>query len=216
MKKALLVTALILLISMPVFAQEYWDLKTSFQGLAVKPGDSNGMAFGGGLLVTFGVPDGRYEFGFEANKWWRSYDQFDAEVDSLRHINRLDTLDYTTSDMQHDQEGLQFSVLGRYRLYSFMGGDMMDLYTGVGGGFYFFQEKRQEARQDPLTGLWDVETVDNYLETKGQTFFIIGLSGNLIGKFDYVFENRMTYVFDWDVWDNPYALSTSLGLKYNF
>jgi hypothetical protein len=213
MKKALLVTALILFISMPVFAQQYWDLKTSFQGVAVKPGDSNGMAFGGGFMVTFGVPDGSYEIGFEATKWWRSYNQFNAEVDSLREAGRID---YNTSDMAHDQEGLQFSVLGRYRLYSLTSDGLLDLYTGVGGGFYFFQERRQEARQDPTTGLWDVEKVDNYLETKGATFFILGLTGTLTGKLDYVFENRMTYVFDWNVWDDPYALSTSLGFKYNF
>jgi hypothetical protein len=213
MKKALLVTALILFISMPVFAQEYWDLKTSFQGVAVKPSDSNGMAFGGGVMVAFGVPNDGYEIGFEAAKWWRSYDQFDREVDSLRTAGRIT---YSTSDMQHDQEGLQFSILGRYRLYSFMSENMLDLYTGVGGGFYFFQERRQQARQDPVTGLWDVEKVDNYLETKGQTFFILGLTGTLIGKMDYIFENRFTYVFDWNIWDNPYALSTSLGLKYSF
>ena len=213
MKKALLVTALILFISMPVLAQEYWDLKTSFQGTLLKLGDSNGMAYGGGVNITFGVPGGKYEFGFEAGKWWRSFDLFDPEVQALRDGDLLDT---NTSNMEHSQEGLSFAALTRYRVYSLMGDGMLDLYSGVGGGFYFLQENCEEARQDPITGIWAIEKVDNYLETKGQTFIMLGLSGTLMNKLEFLFENRFTYIFDWDRWDDPYALSSSLGLKYNF
>jgi hypothetical protein len=213
MKKALLISLLMLLITLPVSAQQYWDLKTSFQGNLVLPADSNGAAYGGALMTTFGAPDGSYEVGFEAAKWWRTFSLHNHFIDSLIQEGRL-TRDNDLAE--YDQQGLQFSLLARYRFYSLMEEGKLDFFTGMGGGFYFLQEKRQEARQNPATGLWSVEKVDNYLLTKGQSFVMLGLNSRLASKLDMFWENRFTYIFDWELWEDPYAFTTSLGLKYEF
>jgi hypothetical protein len=213
MKKALLVVVLLFLITLPASAQEYWNIKTAFEGTAVFPADTNGMAYGGAIVVTFGVPKGSFDLGFETAKWWRSFDLFSALADSLLNVpNGLDG-DLYDSQLKHEQEGLKFSVLGRYKFYNLLN---LDLYSGVGGGFYFLTEKREEARQSPLTGLWTIEKVDNYLQTKAQSFVLLGFNGEVFNKINLYLENRFTYIFDWDEWDDPYAYSLSLGLKYEF
>lgn len=212
MKKALLIIVLLFLVALPASAQEYWNIKTAFQGNAVFPADSNGMAFGGAIVVTFGVPKGSFDIGFETAKWWRSFNLFDQLTDSLLNEGDLDNTLYDNR-LNRDQEGLKFSALMRYKFYNLMA---LDLYSGVGGGFYFLQESREEARQNPLTGLWEVEMVDNYLQTKAQSFVLLGFNGELFHKMNLYLENRFTYIFDWDEWENPYAYALSLGLKYEF
>ncbi len=214
MKKALLVLGLLFFISLPASAQEYWNLKTALSGIAVFPADSNGMAFGGGARVSFGEPDGSFDIGFEASKWWRSFDLFDPLADSLILEGSISDTDYD-SQLDREQQALQFSVFTRYRFMRLFS-EGMNVYSGIGGGFYFLQERREEARQNPITGIWEIVMVDNYLDTKAQSFVSLGFDGNLFGKFDMYLENRFTYVFDWDRWDNPYAYSLGLGLKYVF
>ena len=213
MKKLLLIAVLLFLITLPASAQEYWNIKTAFEGTAVFPADSNGLAYGGAVVVTFGVPEGSFDLGFEAGKWWRSFELFDELADSLLNVpNGLDP-NFYDNQLKREQEGLKFSALGRYKFYHLMS---LDLYSGLGGGFYFLTERREEARQSPTTGIWAVEKVDNYLQTKAQSFILLGFNGEIFNKMNLYLENRFTYIFDWDEWDNPYTYSLSLGLKYEF
>lgn len=214
MKRALIVIALILFITLPASAQEYWNLKTAFDGMVVLPADSNGIALGGGVRVLFGKPDGSFDIGFEVSKWFRTYDLKDSTTGALIDSSKLDGTLYD-DQLERDQQVLQFSVLTRVRFFSLFD-NSLDLYSGLGGGFYFLQEKRQEARRNPLTGLWDVVKVDNYLDTKAQTFITLGFNGSLFNNLDLFAEYRFTYVYDWDRWEDPYANSLGLGLKYEF
>ncbi len=222
MRKTLIVIALLILMTLPASAQDYWNLKTAFDGVAVFPADSNGAAFGGGIKVSFGNPDGTFDIGFEVGKWWRSFDLNDPFTGELiRAGSYTDTLDGTpviTEDslLNRDQQALQFSIFTRYKFFSLFN-DGLDLYSGVGGGFYFLQERREESRRDPSTGYWEVVKVDNYLDTKGQTFFSLGFDSHLFTKIDVYVENRFTYIYEWDKWSgDSYAYSLSLGLKYQF
>jgi len=205
MRKVLLAVVLMLTLTTLASGQDYWNIRTSLQGLAAIPGDSNSIGFGGAAMVTFGMPDGKYDFGFEVAKWWRSFTLFDSLMNQR-----------FAEDADYDQEGLRFSLLGRYRVLSFLSDNRANLYTGLGGGFYFFQESREEARQNPLTGLYSIQRIDNYLETKGQTFILLGVDAGLINHVNLLFENRFSYIFDWDRWENPYEISSSLGLRYDF
>lgn len=207
MKKALFAIAFLFMITLPVAAQEYWNLKTAFNGTVAFPADDNGAAFGGALMITAGVPDNSYDVGFEVLKWWRNYTLPDSAVQAT---------DTTSDGSKHDQSGLSFSVLARHRVYSLFPDNLLDIYAGTGGGFYFIQENRQEARQNPNTGFWQVEEVNNYLDTKGDAFVLLGFNAQIVAKVNIYWENRFTYIFDWNRWDNPYIITSGLGLKYNF
>lgn len=205
MKKVLLAVVLMLALTTLASGQDYWNIRTSLLGIAAIPGDSNSIGFGGAAMITFGMPGGKYDFGFEVAKWWRSFALYDSLMDTL-----------FAEDADYDQEGLRFSLLGRYKVLSFLSDNRANLYTGLGGGFYFFQESREEARQNPLTGLYAIEKIDNYLETKGQIFILIGVDGELFNHINLFWENRGFYIFDWDRWENPREFSSSLGLRYDF
>ena len=207
MKKALLAIVLLCMITIPVSAQEYWNLKASLNGNLVKPDDSHGAAFGAVMTMTVGVPDDDYEIGFEVSKWWRSYTLADSAVEAT---------DTTLSGSKHDQTGLSFSIIGRQKLYSLLDNNRLDLYGGGGGGFYFISENRQEARQNPNTGLYSVEEVNNYLLTRGDLFVLLAFDTKIFPKLSLCWENRFTYIFDWHEWDNPYTYGSSLGLRYDF
>ncbi|MCP4583147.1 MAG: hypothetical protein GY839_16185 [candidate division Zixibacteria bacterium] len=213
MKKALLTVVLLLALAVMVSAQEYWNLKTSIKGIDVMPGDGNNMGIGAAAVVTFGAPDGQYDFGFEAAKWWRTFDEVDSEVAEL--IGSGDIV-RDNADVEVDQGGLKFSALGKYKVFSLISEGKLDLYTGAGAGFYFLQESREEARQNPATGLWAVEKIDKYLDTKGQSFILMGLDGDLYNNLNIFLEARFTYIFDWDRWDDPYEIGSALGLRYDF
>ena len=217
MKKALIVITLLFLFTLPAMAQNYWDLNTSFQGIMALPADSNGAAFGGGLRVSFGLPDGSFDIGFETSKWWRSFELGDSLTGYLiRNGDYNDPVDSTPtvdSLLDRDQDALQFSIYSRYR-YMTLFNDGLNLYSGVGGGFYFLQERREESRRNPLTGYWEIVKVDNYLETKAHTFVMLGFDGNITNRMEIYAEYRFTYVFDWDRWEDPYLHLMGIGLKY--
>jgi len=213
MRKALLAIALVVALTAMASGQEYWNIRTSLQGLATMPGDSNSIGFGGAAMITFGLPGGKYDIGFEVAKWWRSFTLHDNLMQQL--YDDGDTNIYKT-DADIDQQGLRFSLFGRYKIMSLLSDNRINLYTGLGGGFYFFQESREEAKQNPLTGYYAIQWVDKYLETKGQAFLLLGFDGGLFDHVNLFLENRFAYIFDWEKWENPYELSSSLGLRYDF
>jgi hypothetical protein len=213
MRKALFVIALMLALTTMASSQEYWNIRTSLQGLAAKPSDDNSIGFGGAAMITFGLPGGKYDIGFEIAKWWRSYA---LEDPLMKQLHDQGNPNIYKSDADINQEGLRFSLLGRYRVLSLLSDNRINLYTGLGGGFYFFQESREEAKQNPLTGLYAIQMIDRYLETKGQTFLLLGFDGNIINHVDLFWENRFSYIFNWNRWDDPYEIGSSLGLRYDF
>jgi len=213
MKKALLAIVLLLAFTMVGSAQEYWNIKTSLKGIDVMPSDGNGMGFGAAGIVYFGVPDGKYDIGFEAAKWWRSHDESSQLIQDLINDGDL-TRDH--ANIEVDQTGLKFSILGKHRIFSIMSDGRLAMYAGVGTGFYFLQESREEARLNPSTGIWEVENVDKYLETKAQSFMILGFDGDIFNNLNFFLEGRFTYLFDWDHWDSPYEIGSGLGLRYDF
>jgi hypothetical protein len=213
MRKALLAIVLMLALTAMASGQEYWNIRTSLQGLAAKPGDDNSIGFGGAAMITFGLPGGNYDVGFEVAKWWRSFTLEDA---LMKRLHDQGNSNIYKIDADINQQGLRFSLLGRYRILSLMSDNRINIHTGMGGGFYFFQESREEARQNPLTGYYEIQWVDKYLETKAQAFFLLGLDFSLINQVDLFWENRFSYIFNWERWNDPYELSSSLGLRYDF
>jgi len=213
MRKALLTIVLMFGLTIIASGQEYWNIRTSLQGLATIPSDSNSIGFGGAAMITFGLPGGKYDIGFEVAKWWRSFTLHDDLMQQL--YDDGDTNIYKT-DADFDQQGLRFSLLGRYKVLSLLSDNRVNLYTGLGGGFYFFQESREEAKQNPLTGLYSIQMVDKYLETKGQAFLLLGFDSGLFDHINLFWENRFAYIFNWERWENPYEISSSLGLRYDF
>lgn len=224
MKRFLLIPALVLLLTVVSSGQDFWHVKASMQGMALMPGDDNGLAYGYGTMITFGYPDGAYDLGFEVQKWWRDYDLLDGLIDSLSS----DGLLYSKGELitnkkyaRNEQSSLAFAVLCRYKFYNLFS-DFM-LYSGVGVGFYFIQVEREEARQNVNTGRWEILDVNYYLETKAQGFVFLGLDGKLFEKIDLYFEGRMTFIPDWAPWDDwwdsiygPDVVSGNIGLRYSF
>ena len=207
MKKALLAIVFLSMITIPVSAQEYWNLKASLNGILAKPSDSHGAAFGAAMTMTVGAPNDDYDFGFEIAKWWRSFTVPDTEVQAI---------DSTLAGSHHDQTGLSFSFTGRHRLYSVIENNLLDIYGGGGGGFYFLSENRQEAGVNSVTYLPEVQKVNKYLLTKADVFVTLGFNTRILQKLNLYWENRYTYIFDWNEWDNPFIINSSLGLRYDF
>ncbi|MCD6161013.1 MAG: hypothetical protein J7K40_01185 [candidate division Zixibacteria bacterium] len=228
MKKLMLAAILLLAITMPASGQEFWNLRISVHGSYSEPGDAYSRPAGIGARFLLGKPGGNFDMGFEVEKWFRTYDRYDATMDSLDGIP--DGIPSGKTTAENKQSGLGFSAMFRYQ---FLNLSSNNLYTGAGGGFYFIQSKREEARANDQTGLWEVVYVDNYLETKGHVFGIAGIERNLSGQFDIFLEGKFTYVFDAyikkneeingdtqeikvDIWDDPYMISGLLGIRYNF
>ncbi len=216
MKKLLLTIVLMLTLTLAVSAQEYWHLKTSMHAIAASPSDDHGLAYGYGGIITFGLPGGSYDIGFEVSKWWRTFYIYDPIMDELQQRNEDEDVNIESGkiESEHKQSGLAFSLLFRYRFLNLFSNYM--LYTGTGGGFYFIQENREEARQNPQTGIYSVVEVGNYLDTKGQGFVFLGIDGQIFSKINLFAEGRFTYITEWDRWDDPYLLSGNFGLLYNF
>jgi hypothetical protein len=218
MRKVLLIPMLVLALTVISSGQDFWHIKATMQGLVLQPGDANSLAYGFGTMVTFGYPDGDYDVGFEVQKWWRNYDLFDREMDSLSNENQLIP---AKRYAENKQDGLAFAALLRYKFLDVFSD--FKLYSGAGGGFYFIQVEREEARQNINTGLWEVLNIDYYLETKPQVFAFLGLDGNLSEKMNIFMECRITYIPDWtpwnDWWDDFYGpdiVSGNFGIRYSF
>jgi len=198
MKKVLLITLLVLMLTLSVSAQEYWNLRTSLHGTIAVPSDTNGM-----------------------ERWSRSYELYDGLMDSLQATIREISADGDTTYeitpgkklAENTQSGLSFSALACMK---FMQGYSFRPYVGAGGGFYFIQAKREEARQSSETGYWAAEKVDNYLETKTHGLAFAGVETNLFNGFNCFLEGKFTYITDWSKWDSPYILSGIFGVRYSF
>lgn len=214
MKKLFLVVVMIVALSAVGSAQQYWHLKTSLDGRAAVPADSNGMALGYGLSFTFGRPGGTYDIGFEIAKWSRKYNLYNALIDSVQAGYYESTgVPEGKTKAENRQRGLAFSTSFRYRFIEL---SSYRPYFGAGGGFYFIRVNREEARPDPLTGVYSIDNVDYYLDTKGQSFFLLGLDANFLAHTTLYLEGRATYIFDFERWDHPYIFSGGFGLQYQF
>jgi len=215
MKKLAFVIALIVTLSLTASAQEYWHLKSSVKGLAAMPADSNGMALGYGLSFTFGKPAGSYDIGFELAKWRRTYDLYNFLIDSVQ-AGYYESVGVPAGKTQSEnrQSGLALSTVFRYRVMELS--PKYRPYFGAGGGFYFVRVNREEVRPDPLTGVYTLADVDYYLETKGQTFFLLGLDTNFLAKLNLFAEGRFTYIFDFERWERPHIFTGGFGIQYQF
>ncbi|GEM_PF-1757014 len=231
MKKVLLITLLALMLTLSVSAQEYWNLRTSLHGIIAVPGDTNSMASGFGARFMFGPSDEfktmGFTVGFEIERWSRSYELYDSLMNHLQGTIREITTNPddtsradTTYEITHgkkyaenNQSGLSFSVLACMK---FLHGSSFRPYMGAGGGFYFIQAKREEARQSSETGFWAAEKVDNYLDTKAHGLAFVGVEANLFKSFNCFAEGKFSYITNWGKWDNPYILSGILGIRYSF
>jgi len=225
MKKVILITLLVLMLTLSVSAQEYWNLRTSLHGTIAVPSDTNGMASGFGAKFLIGPSDKLetmgFTVGFEIERWSRSYELYDGLMDSLQATIREISADGDTTYeitpgkklAENTQSGLSFSALACMK---FMQGYSFRPYVGAGGGFYFIQAKREEARQSSETGYWAAEKVDNYLETKTHGLAFAGVETNLFNGFNCFLEGKFTYITDWSKWDSPYILSGIFGVRYSF
>lgn len=228
MKKLILTAMLLMVLTLPVSGQDYWNLRVSAHGSYSEPGDIHARPAGIGARFLIGEPGGNFDVGFEVEKWFRTYDLYDATMDSLD--GEPDGIQSGKILAENKQSGLGFSVMFRYQFLN-LSSNMF--YTGGGGGFYFIQSKREEARANDQTGIWEVVYVDNYLATKGHAFGIAGIERSLYGQFNIFLEGKFTYIFDAnikkneeindvvqeikvDIWDDPYMISGIFGLRYNF
>lgn len=225
MKKALICAFMLLFTFSLGIAADFWHIKVAPQGIMAIPQDGNGAGFGTGVRIQFGYPQGNYDFGFEIYKWWRGYKVFDpfmkdkSDQDLIRidgSPNIADTVHQ--QEAQYDDNGLAVAFNGKYRFLNLS--DNHGIYGGSGIGLYMIQVKRDETRQNNRTGYWQIMYADYYLETKAQVPVFIGLEGAIpLGapnKLSYYLEGRVTYIMNWDRWDDPMELGAGLGIRYNF
>ena len=214
MKKVLTITFLAIILTLSASAQEYWNLKTSIHGVLAAPSDDNSMATGIGARFMFGPPGKddpiSYDIGFEVEKWFRTFELYNASMDTLQANGEIP--DGKTMAI-HKQSGLGFSALFRVK---FMNASSFRPYTGLGGGFYFIKERREGTPTNLDTGFRYVELRDNYIETKANGFIFGGLEGDLFNGFNFYLEGKFSYLTNWDKWDDPYIFSGLLGIRYDF
>jgi hypothetical protein len=155
MKRILVVATIILLLALVASAEDFWNLRTTAHGTIVRFSDDFGVGKGLGARFLFGARHGVFDLGFEVEKWFRSYDTFDRDMDSLIAIGNRDQggLDRQSPYADNEQDGLSFSMIFRYRLYNLgLGG----VYSGTGVGFCFISHRYEDPRQSQETGFWDV------------------------------------------------------------
>jgi len=214
MKKVLTITFLVIVLTLSASAQEYWNLKTSIHGVLAAPSDTNGMATGIGARFMLGPPGKgdpiSYDIGFEIEKWFRTFELYNASMDTLQARGEIPE---GKTMAIHKQSGLGFSALFRIK---FMNTSSFKPYTGLGGGFYFIQERREGTPTNLDTGFRYVELRDNYVETKADGFIFGGLEGDLFNGFNFYLEGKFSYLTNWDKWDNPHIFSGLLGIRYDF
>ena len=86
MKKTLIGLLLVMALAVTASGQDYWHIKAAPLAVLAMPQDDNGAGVGAGAVMLFGYPDDGLNIGFEARKWWRSYDIYDADMASVRRI----------------------------------------------------------------------------------------------------------------------------------
>lgn len=222
MKRAIFAVIVLLIAVSVSHGQNYWHIKTSLLGVAAVPGDDKGTGLGAGIVASFGPPDGPFEVGFEARKWFRSYTIFDEKMKTYSDsgVLRIDGLpggapiDKSDGQADYDDDGLSFAVLFKYRVIELT--PSIGFYSGAGTGLYFISARREQLKQNPSTGFWYIEKADYYLESKIQALFLTGFDWEIKSRLDLFLEGRFTYISGFDRWDNAYVYDGGLGFRYNF